>query len=347
MAVAESTAEVRSTRDASPVQSGMIGAIWLLLGIGLLFTAFPSFWTAAIAPSLTGALGSFMVGAIRLLIQVVGLVIWVRALTPIVGAQPPVGTRGGIFFGISMLLSVLFTARAIGLGLESIDSLAANPSTGLIVFGVITALLLAFGYWVLNRKAMRATMVAMEEQGWMHLHAYKGSQGQLVRRLTIIGLLVVLLSGVSTLASSSLLDTWTNRAVSQGEQGWNDWLIKVPFSSAITNSGDAVYLMLLPDLRFTIPMLLILGAIWFAVRIVNFPVFADFLIATEAEMNKVSWVTRKRLVQDTIVVLVTVLIMTVFLFVVDGILGKSLTWLRVLPSTSEIVAPKTSGAVEP
>ena len=32
----------------------------------------------------------------------------------------------------------------------------------------------------------------------------------------------------------------------------------------------------------------------------------DFLIATEAEMNKVSWTTRKRLVKDTIVVLVTV-----------------------------------------
>jgi len=63
-----------------------------------------------------------------------------------------------------------------------------------------------------------------------------------------------------------------------------------------------------------------------AYRLVNFPPFADFLIATEAELNKVSWVTRKRLVQDTVVVLVTMLLLTVFLFVVDLIWFKTLSW---------------------
>jgi preprotein translocase SecE subunit len=63
---------------------------------------------------------------------------------------------------------------------------------------------------------------------------------------------------------------------------------------------------------------------WMSWRIVNWPAFADFLIATEAEMNKVSWTTRKRLVQDTIVVLVTVILLTVFLFVVD------ILWIRIL-----------------
>ncbi|MBI3824283.1 MAG: preprotein translocase subunit SecE [Planctomycetes bacterium] len=52
--------------------------------------------------------------------------------------------------------------------------------------------------------------------------------------------------------------------------------------------------------------------------------FADFLVATEAEMNKVSWTNRRRLVQDTIVVLVTVVLFTSFLFVVDII------WIKVL-----------------
>lgn len=41
-------------------------------------------------------------------------------------------------------------------------------------------------------------------------------------------------------------------------------------------------------------------------------------------MNKVSWTTRKRLFQDTIVVLVTVFLLTFFLFVID------LLWIRVL-----------------
>ena len=58
----------------------------------------------------------------------------------------------------------------------------------------------------------------------------------------------------------------------------------------------------------------------------NYPAFADFLIATEAEMNKVSWTTRKKLVQDTIVVLVTLFLMTVFLLAVDILWIKILTW---------------------
>jgi preprotein translocase SecE subunit len=72
------------------------------------------------------------------------------------------------------------------------------------------------------------------------------------------------------------------------------------------------------------PLVLAVVLLWFTYRLVNVPAFADFLIATEAEMNKVSWTTRRRLLQDTIVVLVTVLLMTVFLFVID------IVWIKVL-----------------
>jgi preprotein translocase SecE subunit len=85
-------------------------------------------------------------------------------------------------------------------------------------------------------------------------------------------------------------------------------------------------LTLLPSVRFTLPLLLLAGSIWLAWRIVNLPTFADFLIATESEMNKVSWTTRSRLYQDTIVVLVTMVLMAVFLFVVDA------AWFRLLSS---------------
>src|SRR5262249_36671925 len=47
-------------------------------------------------------------------------------------------------------------------------------------------------------------------------------------------------------------------------------------------------LTLLPAVQFTVPLLLLAGAIWAAWRVVNMPTFADFLIATEAELNKVS-----------------------------------------------------------
>jgi preprotein translocase SecE subunit len=77
-------------------------------------------------------------------------------------------------------------------------------------------------------------------------------------------------------------------------------------------------------ITLTMPVVLFALACWFSWRLVNWPVFADFLIATEAEMNKVSWTTRKRLYQDTIVVLTTVLLMTVFLFVID------ILWIKIL-----------------
>lgn len=83
-------------------------------------------------------------------------------------------------------------------------------------------------------------------------------------------------------------------------------------------------LPLLYRINVTVPLFLSVVLIWFAWRVVNWPVFADFLIATEAEMNKVSWTTRKRLFQDTIVVLVTVFILTTFLFAID------ILWIKLL-----------------
>ena len=64
------------------------------------------------------------------------------------------------------------------------------------------------------------------------------------------------------------------------------------------------------------------------------PTFAEFLIATEAEMNKVSWSPKKRLAQDTVVVLTTTLLMALFLLVVDLFWGWLLSReiVGVLPS---------------
>jgi preprotein translocase SecE subunit len=83
---------------------------------------------------------------------------------------------------------------------------------------------------------------------------------------------------------------------------------------------------LLPGVEYTVPLLLLAASLWLAWRVVNMPSFADFLIATEAELNKVSWTTQKRLVQDTIVVLVTVALMAVFLFTMDWTWKVVLSW---------------------
>src|SRR5439155_9622176 len=108
--------------------------------------------------------------------------------------------------------------------------------------------------------------------------------------------------------------------------------------------GHPVYasITLLPAVRFTVPLLLLLLTIWLAWRVVNLPTFGDFLIATEAELNKVSWTTRARLWQDTLVVLTTMLLMALFLFVVDIAWGKILSspWINVLQVKQTTEKPK-------
>jgi preprotein translocase subunit SecE len=69
---------------------------------------------------------------------------------------------------------------------------------------------------------------------------------------------------------------------------------------------------------------------WAIFRIAHFPPFAEFLIATEAEMNKVSWTNKDDLYRATTVVLSTVILMAVFLFVVDRLWTLILQLIGVL-----------------
>jgi preprotein translocase SecE subunit len=114
-----------------------------------------------------------------------------------------------------------------------------------------------------------------------------------------------------------------DEAARKTKEAGRDAPVAVPPTPA---SGPTTYqsFTLLPALPYTVPLLVLGLSVWGAWRIVNLPVFADFLIATEAELNKVSWTTRPRLIQDTIVVLVTVLLMATYLFLMDQ------TWRIVL-----------------
>jgi len=56
---------------------------------------------------------------------------------------------------------------------------------------------------------------------------------------------------------------------------------------------------------------------WIAYRVVNHDRFAEFLIATESEVDKVHWPDRKHVHRATVVVIVTMLLMGAMLFVFD------------------------------
>ena len=69
---------------------------------------------------------------------------------------------------------------------------------------------------------------------------------------------------------------------------------------------------------------------WFVFRLLQYPPFVEFLIATEAEMNKVSWTSKEDLKRATSVVLVTVTLMAVYLFLVDWVWATMLQVLGIL-----------------
>ncbi len=77
-------------------------------------------------------------------------------------------------------------------------------------------------------------------------------------------------------------------------------------------------------LRFGLPGALGLVGIWISFRLVNIPSFADFLIAVEAEMNKVSWPTRQELIRSSIVVILLIVVMALILF------GYDIFWRQLL-----------------
>ncbi len=81
---------------------------------------------------------------------------------------------------------------------------------------------------------------------------------------------------------------------------------------------------------YGVPALIGLALAWVTFRLLQYPPFVEFLIATEAEMNKVSWTSRDDLKRATTVVLVTVALMAVFLFGVDWVWSNLLQLIGVL-----------------
>ncbi len=220
-----------------------------------------------------------------------------------------VGVRGGILAATSILLGTFFITSALWANGEK--------SLPIQVFaGIVLAAGLFGTYLVLSSKKGQAVCKSLEVQGWTDFFAHKQTQGTKVRRYTMIGVILIGCSGAMSLYFS-------------GQLSHNALIMPLPFLGTPIS--------VLPIAELTIPILLTVASIWIAWRLVNIPEFGDFLIATEAEMNKVSWVSRKRLFQDTIVVLVTVVVLTLFLLVIDLFWGWLLSnkYIGVLPSRDE------------
>ena len=69
--------------------------------------------------------------------------------------------------------------------------------------------------------------------------------------------------------------------------------------------------------RYVFLMIFGVLALWFSYRVVNYSKFADFLIAVEAEMNKVSWPTKQELWRASMVVIFVIFAMAGALYLFD------------------------------
>jgi preprotein translocase subunit SecE len=85
-------------------------------------------------------------------------------------------------------------------------------------------------------------------------------------------------------------------------------------------------------LRYAVPGAMVIVGLWLGFRLINYPPFADFLIAVGAEMNKVSWPSRAELVRASIVVIFVIFALAALLYAYDFIwltLFKAIGVIRV------------------
>lgn len=261
---------------------------------------------------------SFIAAFVRVVAQIAAIAGLVYVGSWLAGDNPPKGLRGGIFLVISVVITWFFLVRAVGLNLDGLGGQIGLGVTAAVALGLLFA-----AYKFLTSPRAIGWMHALEEMGWFHTNSYKRTQGLRLRRYTMIGLLLVGLSGVWTMLTHRTLGT-------------EHLTLTLPFGLPS--------LVVLSDKQYAVPLILAGLTLWVAWRAVNMPTFADFLVATEAEMNKVSWESRRKLIQDTIVVLTTTAMLTGFLLVVDLFWGWLLSnrYVGVLP----VAQPKERQVVQ-
>ena len=141
--------------------------------------------------------------------------------------------------------------------------------------------------------------------------SYKRTQGRIARLMTFAALVVAF--GLGALRMYGLWPSFPEFVRSL-----------FPFSSA----------------KFVVPGLFFALGFWICQRLVNLPTFADFLISVEAEMNKVSWPSRKEVVRSSVVVIIMIITLVLVLF------GFDFLWTFLLRDVLGILKAGINGGSE-
>jgi preprotein translocase SecE subunit len=132
----------------------------------------------------------------------------------------------------------------------------------------------------------------------MEFKIYKRGQGKHTRLFSALGIGVIVALGCIRL---------------------NDWL--GPTATEYLDARSALWVAtMVPAGLFVVLSLLVL---W----LVNKPSVADFMIAAEGEVKKVSWSSRREVAVSTFIVIVVVFILAVFLGLTDVVFHGFFSWL--------------------
>jgi len=138
------------------------------------------------------------------------------------------------------------------------------------------------------------------------LGIYKRSQGRIARQITF-----------GVLAVTFALAAWRLWVMTMG------WHPGQALGAANVDTVDRL-------VRGLVVGGLAFGGWWVSFRLVNMPSFADFLIAVEAEMNKVSWPSGGELVRSSLVVIFCIFFLAAVLYGYDLFWSTLLHALRIV-----------------
>jgi preprotein translocase SecE subunit len=353
VAVQPSSETKRPAQPMGLIAASVIGAVYILAAAFVVLRVIPWLWDNGADAAITGASNEFVSVTVKFLAQVAAAVglIWFGGR--LASGPKHLGWKGGVLLMVGVIVIGFVCAKGL------YDTSTRGFSAGGILLMVVYAAIVFFLVQFFRTGKFSEWAVLVDQGGWLDTHTHKRTQGLRVRRLTILGILLIAGTGIWTLMAHNYLPKNGEVTLADGSKVSNrmgDWVLggtvleprAVPRDAtpaereqiAVDNRARPRHeggITLLPDLWLTVPLLLMAATLWFAWRAVNYPTFADFLIATEAEINKVSWTTRRALIRDTIVVMITLILLTVFLFVVDlfwsGILSSR--YIGVLPTAAE------------
>ncbi|CAE7834694.1 secE, partial [Symbiodinium microadriaticum] len=115
------------------------------------------------------------------------------------------------------------------------------------------------------------------------------------------------------------------------------WVLIAIAAYQLYQQMEAMATMVQYQLHLLVPIALVVVGFWVAYRLINWPTFADFLIAVEAEMNKVTWPSKAELWRSVIVVIALIFILAMLLFAFD------LLWITLFKTIGLIPPDPESG----